>query len=172
MNQQPHIISVLDGLATMEDGSTVALDWPPKARSPMLQALSAQAIQSIFDEEEIDALAHGECLDFAAGLSHALQGVPHSFMLMLAPEGRKTLVAHVVVEIDGQFADSKGLHDKTDLLIEWSDLSGIASHRFSFVTTNSIDDVREFARKLGCTFESDNAEQAIQIGERIKALIA
>lgn len=133
--------------------------------------ISYEMLESIFDEDELDAFVHGECMDFALGLSKAMQDVPHRLAVLLAPEGRKMVIAHVAIEIDGVYYDAAGRSDRIDLLIHWSWVSGIEANRFSFEFFQSADQVRQLAKKLGCEFESDCKENADRVFKRLEEVL-
>jgi hypothetical protein len=132
---------------------------------------SSDMFQNIFEEDELDSFVHGECLDFAQGLSRNLLNEPHQFVVLLAPEGRKLVIAHVVVEINGLYYDATGCNDRTSLLIDWSFQSNISSDRFIFERFENISEVRSLAKRLKCEFESDSEENVEYVFNKLLRLL-
>lgn len=130
----------------------------------------AEQLEALFGADSIESFVDGGCLDFAAGLSLALQGTPHAFAALLAPDGRRKVVAHVMVTIEGRYLDAEGVHDKTELLDEWAWRNDLHWSKLELLAFESLDEIRAKARKLRCVFDSDSADTAARIARSVQPL--
>lgn len=132
----------------------------------------AEQLDALFGAESIESFVDGGCLDFAAGLSLALQARPHAFAALLAPDGRHKVVAHVLVTVEGRYLDAEGAHDKTELLDEWAWRNDLHWSKLELLDFATLDDIRATARKLRCVFDSDSSDTAAAVARSLQPLVA
>ena len=111
-----------------------------------------------FTEDELYDFVYGACLEYAGGLSIALnaRNVPHDFGAVIAPdENNNSVVAHVAVKIGDKYFDAEGVHEKINLRASWA-ARAPGSYDVEIWIQPDLGAVKRLAKKLGCEFESDS----------------
>ena len=127
-----------------------------------------------FTEDELYDFVYGACLEYAGGLSMALnaRNVPHDFGAVIAPdENNNSVVAHVAVKIGDKYFDAEGVHEKINLRASWA-ARAPGSYDVEIWIQPDLGAVKRLAKKLGCEFESDSKEGAEYVRDKLLKLRA
>lgn len=137
-----------------------------------LEVLYSKFVQEVFDEEDVDELTTGGCLDYAEVLSSCLCNIKHDYGMVIAvDENGRSTIAHVAVRVGDKYYDVEGLHSHLDLRLNWKSRAPISEHDVEIWHVDSIKAVKKQARKLGVEFHRDMSHEMREISELISQAI-